>query len=345
MPRPSLEGATVWYPQPRDLDDSDYIGGYLQVIRRERGDIKGKATMRRNEQRAAETIDVTVIDPDETDVDETVPQRKRPKKDNDCTGSGLQETKGVRDDIKSKATVHRKKERAAKTIDLTVTDPDETEVDEVAAELIRTRRRRPAGLSEVDNLLALANGGVLPGSASIHTLPSPKVLDENNIGPEHFNPTNISNTLMHRRNVTDDALIVTYIDRLCDDLMSHRELHMRLPPGVYPTSILSDERGQWLISRLKELIHAIKPLVNVVVPVGLSSQIAAFYFHLNMRLMTPSILPHGQYGALPGSVVYLSKPLLGNDSITSSSIDQHPILRFGSKKTMTPFIVPGNTGR
>lgn len=142
----------------------------------------------------------------------------------------------------------------------------------------------PQTLGELDALLTMANGGILPGRLSHET-----EMEVDNDATESDNgPANEATNAFTTRTGEgqDDEDIKAIVDSIVEDMMAFRDWQGRLPPGTYNAALYDSKRGLHLVSELKRLVALARPLVNVVVPVKVGHSISVFDRHLSTRAFT-----------------------------------------------------------
>ncbi|KAK4694241.1 hypothetical protein P7C71_g3300, partial [Lecanoromycetidae sp. Uapishka_2] len=125
----------------------------------------------------------------------------------------------------------------------------------------KTGKLYPQTLSQIDALLTMANGGVLPGPPTSSN-DAEVDIDATESDSEPANGTMPRPQLPVE--AEEDAQVVLIVDRIMDDILALRDWQAVVPPGTYRQAMLADERGLFLASELKRLVGLARPLVNIV---------------------------------------------------------------------------------
>lgn len=167
----------------------------------------------------------------------------------------------------------------------------------------KTGKLYPQTLSQIDALLTMANGGILPGPPS-----SESSMDIDNDATESENGPETSAETQGQEGAEDKA-IMSIVDHIVDDLMELRDWQGMLPPGTHQEAMSQSERGLFLMSELKRLVTLARPLVNVVVPEETGSAISIFYHHLSACASPRALFPQPVFAPAPAPFVLRSNDM------------------------------------
>jgi len=190
----------------------------------------------------------------------------------------------------------------------------------------KTSKIYPQTLNQIDALLTMANGGILPGS----DLQDSSLMEVDDDATE--SDSGAANN--HRANTgsetNDDEEIKAIVDRIVDEIMEFRDWQATLPPGTYRAGLYNSAHGLHLVSELKRLVTLARPLINLVVHQEVAHHISVFYQHLSARTNTPKMLvpaPPLPYSIMPPPAT----PLVSQKAQTLGFLPA-PEERFGEKR-------------